>query len=111
VHGVQNAAVDRFKAIARIWQRPRYDNAHRVIKVSGTHLIVNVYMSYGTDIHKCPFEGYYLQNICSFECGCLYNLTQKIRSEIELQFLRRMGFLHAIYNLLIIPRMTNFRLI
>ena len=43
VHRIQNAAMHRLQAVARIRQRPRHDHAHGVIEVGALHLIEDGY--------------------------------------------------------------------
>jgi hypothetical protein len=43
VHGIENAPLNRFQAIARIRQSPSDDHAHCVIQVSRAHLLVNIH--------------------------------------------------------------------
>ena len=47
MHGVENAAMDRLEAVARIGQRARHDHAHGVIEVGAFHLVED---GYGTNI-------------------------------------------------------------
>ena len=47
VHRVEDAAMHRLQAVARIRQRPRHDHAHGVIEVGAFHLVED---GYGTNI-------------------------------------------------------------
>ena len=42
VHGVEDAAVHRLQAVARVGQGPRHDHAHGVVQIRAAHLVVNV---------------------------------------------------------------------
>ena len=40
-HGVENAPVHRFQAVAHVGDGPRHDHAHRVIEVGALHFVFN----------------------------------------------------------------------
>ena len=52
IHGIQNAPLDGFHAVARIRQGARHDDAHGVIEVRLLHLAVNVYFAYKAEFHN-----------------------------------------------------------
>jgi len=47
VHRVEDAAMNRLQAVARVGQRSRHDHAHGVIEVGALHLVED---GYGTNI-------------------------------------------------------------
>ena len=51
VHGVEDAAVNWLETIARVRKGPGNDHAHGIVEVSRTHLLVEIDLFYGTDIH------------------------------------------------------------
>jgi hypothetical protein len=51
VHRIEDAAMHRLEAVARIRQRARHDHAHGVIEVGAFHLVED---GYGTNIGRAP---------------------------------------------------------
>ncbi len=49
-HRVENSAVDRLQAVADIRQRARHDDAHRVIEVRDSHLVLDEDVPDGADV-------------------------------------------------------------
>ena len=59
-HRIENAAVDRLQPIAHIGQGARDDHAHRIVKISGLHLVDNVRRADTANIEigrKCTQRG------------------------------------------------------
>jgi hypothetical protein len=49
---VKDTPVDGFESIPRVWQRPGYYNAHRIIHICEAHLIVNIDSLDGSNFHR-----------------------------------------------------------
>ena len=52
VHGVQDATVDGFEAIAHIGQGPGDDDAHGIVQVRALHLLIDVDLPNSSYFHR-----------------------------------------------------------
>jgi hypothetical protein len=56
VHGVEDAPLDRLEAVPDVGQRPRHDDAHRVVQVRAAHLVFYGDGLDGADLHNLYFS-------------------------------------------------------
>ncbi len=53
-HGVEDAPLHRLETVADVGQRPRHDDAHGIVEVGGTHLLLDLY---GADVSgRCLYN-------------------------------------------------------
>ncbi len=57
VHGIENAPVDGLQAVTCVGQRPGNDDAHGVVQVGTTHLLINVDTIDGPDFQVSLRQG------------------------------------------------------
>src|SRR5260370_13801392 len=50
LHGVEDPAMNGLQAIASVGQRPADDDAHRVVHVARSHLVLELQRQDGTDV-------------------------------------------------------------
>src|SRR6202035_5877812 len=70
LHRVEDAAMDGLEAIANVRQRPAHDDAHRIVHVARTHLVLELQRQDGTDVEWFHLDLYadgdgsnYCQNV------------------------------------------------